>query len=77
MDRISVFWFSMVVIIFYYRNHEIKNVISKAFRVFEDSKTYLQNGVDSGLIIIKTYTNGIFSMIKQCQEFNKSFSELI
>ena len=60
-----------------YRNHRIKNHLYNRFSVFEDSKTYHQKRGDNVLIIMKTYTKGIFSMIKQCQNFNKFRSKSI
>lgn len=54
-----------------YRNHRIKNVVSKAIRAIQGWFNYLKKGVDNMLTIIKTYTKGIFAMVKQCQNFYK------
>lgn len=60
-----------------YRNHRIKNVVSKAIRAIQGWFNYLKKGVDNMLTIIKTYTKGIFAMVKQCQNFYKLRSESI
>ena len=77
MDKISVFWCSMVSVIFYYRNHEIKNVVYNRFRAIEGGFNYLLNCGDIGQSISKHNTNNTFNMYSACQNFYKLRSGLI
>ena len=54
-----------------YRNHRIKNHLYNQIRIIQGWFYYIKNQVDRNRFIIKTYTKGIFSMIKGCHNFYK------
>lgn len=54
-----------------YRNHRIKNVVSKAIRAIQGWFNYLKKGVDNMRFISKHNTKATFYHAKQCQNFYK------
>jgi len=69
MDKITRFGCVMVQIIFYYRNHEIKNIVSKAIRAFEGYFYYPFLGSKTMQTISITYTMMQNCILKQCHKF--------